>query len=149
MIIALVLFENGFLNIVAISFTALILNELIMVALEITSWYVCPASFGALIRTLGSPRHLYMIISEVVTLVIYAFSMIFLPEYFGGCLLPSLPFVSVSPRFAHSHTLPDLSFVVSVRFGWKVAVIVAISALPLWIIKVIKSCIAPEATTKL
>jgi phospholipid-translocating ATPase len=28
------------LNIVAISFTALILNELIMVALEITKWYV-------------------------------------------------------------------------------------------------------------
>jgi ABC-type multidrug transport system permease subunit len=37
MIISLVLFENEFLNIVAISFTALILNELIMVALEITS----------------------------------------------------------------------------------------------------------------
>ncbi|KAF8272734.1 aminophospholipid-transporting P-type ATPase [Lactarius quietus] len=104
---SLVLFENEFLNIVAISFTALILNELIMVALEITIW------------------HVYMIISEVVTLGIYAFSMIFLPEYF------------------------DLSFVVSVRFGWKVAVIVAISALPLWIIKMIKSRIAPEATTKL
>lgn len=107
MIISLVLFENEFLNIVAISFTALILNELIMVALEITIW------------------HVYMIISEVVTLGIYAISMIFLPEYF------------------------DLSFVVSVRFGWKVAVIVAISALPLWIIKMIKSRVAPEATTKL
>jgi phospholipid-translocating ATPase len=40
MILALVLFENEFLNIVAISFTALIVNELIMVALEITVWYV-------------------------------------------------------------------------------------------------------------
>ena len=40
MILSLVLFENEFLNIVAISFTALILNELIMVALEITIWYV-------------------------------------------------------------------------------------------------------------
>jgi phospholipid-translocating ATPase len=100
MIIALVLFENGFLNIVAISFTALILNELIMVALEITIWYVYFVSPGALIRTLGSPRHVYMIISEVVTLGIYAFSMIFLPEYFGACLLPSLPFVS--PRFTRS-----------------------------------------------
>ena len=39
MIMSLVLFENEFLNIVAISFTALILNELIMVALEITTWY--------------------------------------------------------------------------------------------------------------
>jgi phospholipid-translocating ATPase len=34
----LILFENEFLNIVSISFTALILNELIMVALEITTW---------------------------------------------------------------------------------------------------------------
>ncbi|KAG8683682.1 putative aminophospholipid-translocase, partial [Ceratobasidium sp. 395] len=37
MIMSLLLFENEFLNIVAISFTALILNELIMVALEITT----------------------------------------------------------------------------------------------------------------
>ncbi|KAI0282655.1 hypothetical protein BC826DRAFT_974171 [Russula brevipes] len=91
MIIALVLFENELLNIVAISFTAL--NELIMVALEITIW------------------HVYMMILEVVTLGIYAFTMIFLPEYF------------------------DLSFFVSTRFGWKVAVIVA-------------SRIAPEAGKK-
>ena len=43
MIMSLVLFENEFLNIVSISFTALILNELIMVALEITTWSVCLA----------------------------------------------------------------------------------------------------------
>lgn len=42
MIMSLVLFENEFLNIVSISFTALILNELIMVAVEITTWYVTP-----------------------------------------------------------------------------------------------------------
>jgi phospholipid-translocating ATPase len=40
MIMSLVLFETEFLHIVSISFTALILNELIMVALEITTWYV-------------------------------------------------------------------------------------------------------------
>ena len=38
MIMSLILFENEFLNIVSISFTALVLNELIMVALEITTW---------------------------------------------------------------------------------------------------------------
>jgi phospholipid-translocating ATPase len=43
MIMSLVLFENEFLHIVSISFTALILNELIMVALEITTWYVVSA----------------------------------------------------------------------------------------------------------
>ncbi|KAI8996275.1 protein transporter [Trametes punicea] len=107
MIMSLVLFETEFLNIVSISFTALILNELIMVALEITTW------------------HVYMVLSEVVTLFIYAISMTFLPEYF------------------------DLSFVLSTRFVWKVAVIVAISAFPLYIIKLIRSRVAPAASSKL
>ncbi len=40
MIMSLLLFENEFLNIVAISFTALVLNELFMVGLEITTWLV-------------------------------------------------------------------------------------------------------------
>ncbi|OSD00700.1 aminophospholipid-transporting P-type ATPase [Trametes coccinea BRFM310] len=107
MIMSLVLFETEFLNIVSISFTALILNELIMVALEITTW------------------HVYMVLSEIVTLFIYAVSMAFLPEYF------------------------DLSFVLSTRFVWKVAVIVAISAFPLYIIKLIRSRVAPAASSKL
>jgi phospholipid-translocating ATPase len=38
MMMSLYIFENEFLNIVAISFTALVLNELIMVALEISTW---------------------------------------------------------------------------------------------------------------
>jgi phospholipid-translocating ATPase len=40
MMMSLFLFENEFLNVVAISFTALIFNELIMVALEISTWSV-------------------------------------------------------------------------------------------------------------
>ena len=52
MIMSLILFENEFLNIVSISFTALVLNELIMVALEITIWYDAPP---VLIETVGSP----------------------------------------------------------------------------------------------
>jgi phospholipid-translocating ATPase len=39
MIMSLLLFETDFLNIVSISFTALILNELLMVALETASYY--------------------------------------------------------------------------------------------------------------
>ncbi|KAF7315289.1 Phospholipid-transporting ATPase [Mycena indigotica] len=107
MIMSLVLFETEFLHIVSISFTALILNELIMVALEITTW------------------HAYMIISEVVTLSFYVISIAFLPEYF------------------------DLSFVVTVGFAWKVTVIVGLSALPLYIIKLIRRRIAPAASSKL
>ncbi|KIM37884.1 hypothetical protein M413DRAFT_448154 [Hebeloma cylindrosporum] len=107
MIMSLALFENEFLHIVSISFTALILNELIMVALEITTW------------------HIYMVVSEVVTLFFYVISIAFLPAYF------------------------DLSFVVTPVFAWKVAVIVAISALPLYIFKLIKRKIAPAASRKL
>ena len=82
MIMSLVLFENEFLNIVSISFTALILNELIMVALEITTWYalhICKS----IIESDACARHLYMVISEVVTLFFYVISIAFLPEYFG------------------------------------------------------------------
>ncbi|KAF5376750.1 hypothetical protein D9615_007897 [Tricholomella constricta] len=107
MIMSLVLFENEFLHIVSISFTALILNELIMVALEITTW------------------HIYMVISEIVTLCFYVISIAFLPEFF------------------------DLSFVVSLVFAWKLAVLVTISALPLYFIKLIHSRIAPAASSKL
>ncbi|KAG8849559.1 putative aminophospholipid-translocase [Tulasnella sp. 330] len=107
MIMSLVLFENEFLNIVAISFTALILNELIMVALEITTW------------------HTYMVAAEIVTLFFYVISIAFLPEYF------------------------DLSFVMTQRFAWKVAVIVAVSSLPLYLIKAVRSRIKPATYTKL
>ncbi|KAF9513516.1 hypothetical protein BS47DRAFT_1372504 [Hydnum rufescens UP504] len=107
MIMSLLLFENEFLNIVAISFTALVLNELIMVMLEITTW------------------HVYMGASLVVTLLFYIVSIAFLPEYF------------------------DLAFVVSERFAWKVALIVAVSSLPLYIIKLIKGRINPATFTKL
>lgn len=107
MIMSLILFENEFINIVAISFTSLIVNELIMVALEITTW------------------HLYMVIAEVVTLLIYILSMVLLPEYF------------------------DLSLVFSLRFLWKVAVIVAVSSLPLYVYKAVKSRFAPANYAKL
>ncbi|KAG9009265.1 putative aminophospholipid-translocase [Tulasnella sp. JGI-2019a] len=107
MIMSLFLFENEFLNIVAISFTALILNELIMVALEITTW------------------HVYMVAAEIVTLFFYVISIAFLPEYF------------------------DLSFVMTQRFAWKVAVIVAVSSLPLYLIKAVRSRIKPATYTKL
>ena len=39
MIMSLIFFENEFLTIVSILFTALVLKELIMIAFEITTWY--------------------------------------------------------------------------------------------------------------
>ncbi|KAG6833415.1 hypothetical protein H0H87_007400 [Tephrocybe sp. NHM501043] len=69
--------------------------------------------------------HVYMVISEVATFSFYVVSIAFLPEYF------------------------DLSFVVSLVFAWKLAVLVAISALPLYFVKLIHSRIAPAASSKL
>lgn len=107
MILSLLLFENEFLNIVSISFTALVVNELIMVALEITIW------------------HVYMILSEIVTLFFYCVSIVFLPEFF------------------------DLGFVLSYRFLWKTAVIVAVSSLPLYVWKEVRNRLAPPSYSKL
>jgi phospholipid-translocating ATPase len=78
MILSIWLFENQFVNIVSISFTALVLNELLMVALEINTW------------------HRFMILSEIVTLFVYVGSMVFLPTYFGKATPPlhaSLPLI--------------------------------------------------------
>ncbi|KAL5520334.1 hypothetical protein ACEPAG_9548 [Sanghuangporus baumii] len=107
MIMSLALFETEFLNIVSISFTALILNELIMVAVEITTW------------------HVYMVLSEIISLLIYAVSIVFLPEYF------------------------DLAFVTSPQFLWKVLAIVAVSAFPLYLYKLIRSRVRPSTSSKL
>nr|QBH67581.1 phospholipid-transporting ATPase [Ustilago esculenta] len=107
MILSLLLFENEFLNIVSISFTALVVNELIMVALEITTW------------------HVYMILSEIMTLFFYCVSIVFLPEFF------------------------DLGFVLSYRFLWKTAVIVAVSSLPLYVWREVRNRLAPPSHSKL
>ncbi|GAA5905553.1 hypothetical protein JCM8208_005769 [Rhodotorula glutinis] len=107
MLASLILFESEFLNIVSISFSALVLNELVMVAVEITTW------------------HTLMVVSEVVTLALYVVSILFLPEYF------------------------DLSFVLTTGFVWRVALIVAISAAPLWVLKYLKAKFAPTQYAKL
>jgi phospholipid-translocating ATPase len=106
MLLSLLLFESEFLHIVAISFTALVLNELIMVALEITTW------------------HKYMVMSEVATAIIYFGSMWILPEYF------------------------DMHFVLTRTFAYKVAIIVAVSSLPLYVIKALHHRLNPAAYAK-
>ncbi|KAG0216894.1 putative aminophospholipid-translocase [Mortierella sp. NVP41] len=75
MILSIWLFENQFVNIVSISFTALVLNELLMVALEINTW------------------HRFMILSEIATLFIYVGSMVFLPTYFDMNFILTKTFV--------------------------------------------------------
>ncbi|KAG0262533.1 putative aminophospholipid-translocase [Actinomortierella ambigua] len=107
MILSILLFENQFVNIVSISFTALVLNELLMVALEINTW------------------HRLMIISEIVTLLVYMVSMVFLPTYF------------------------DMNFILTKTFWWKVAVITVVSSFPLYVIKALRRKFAPPSYSKL
>lgn len=75
MILAIWLFENEFIRIVSISFTALIFNELIMVCLEISTW------------------HWLMILAQIGTCIVYIFSMRLLPSYFDLDFISTHAFV--------------------------------------------------------
>lgn len=85
-----------------------------------------------------------MVISEVITFFIYAISIVFLPEYFGTFKMLIDPGQRIKLTAA-----TDLEFVTSVPFLWKVALIVAVSSLPLYIIKFIRSWVAPASSSKL
>lgn len=76
---ALLLFESEFVHIVAISFTSLILTELLMVALTIQTW------------------HWLMTVAELLSLACYIASLVFLHEFIGKsrvCKLVCQPGVS-------------------------------------------------------
>ncbi|KAI5837824.1 P-type ATPase-like protein [Morchella snyderi] len=98
--------KENFERMVSVSFTVLILNELIMVALEITTW------------------HAYMIFAEVGTAVLFFASMPLLGEYF------------------------DLSYIVTLGFVWRVAVISAISLIPPWVAKAVRRRLKPPSSAK-
>ena len=82
---ALVLFESEFLHVVAISFTALILTELLMVALIVRTW------------------HWLMVLAQGLSLLFYVCSLFFLNEYFGK---PVRYTASESPRQRVSSWVP-------------------------------------------
>jgi len=72
---ALLLFEDEFIHVVAISFTALILTELVMVALTITTW------------------HPIMLLAELASILIYFLSLIVLRDFFDSEFIQSVDFV--------------------------------------------------------
>lgn len=69
--------------------------------------------------------HRYMIAAELGSLALYALSVPLLPQYF------------------------DLGFVLSPAFVVKVALILAVSAAPVFVIKFLRSRIAPDTFAKL
>jgi len=107
MLLSLWLFNERFTNIVSISFTALVLNELLMIAFEINTW------------------HTYMVLSEVITLLVYLVSMSALKTYF------------------------DLSFIWTTEFVAKVLLITVVSCAPMFIVKFLRHRFAPPSHSKL
>ena len=125
---ALLLFDDEFIHIVAISFTALILTELVMVALTARKW------------------HLIMILGELASLVIYIASLAIFHEFFGNDessihLLFSVLLMSFQNL--------DSQFIRTTDFLWKVLVITAISCIPLYIVKCIHKKLSPPSYSKL
>lgn len=74
MLSSFVLFEHDFIHIVAITFTALLLNELLMVALEINTW------------------HYIMGLCEIGSIFIYILSVRFLETEFDRPFMTSISF---------------------------------------------------------
>ncbi|KAK9766200.1 putative aminophospholipid-translocase [Basidiobolus ranarum] len=107
MMLAIWLFDAEFIHIVSISFTALIFNELLMVAFEINTW------------------HPFMIYSQIGSIIVYIVSMIFLKTDF------------------------DMDFILTWGFVWKVALITAVSSLPLYVFKLFRRWYAPPSYSKL
>jgi phospholipid-translocating ATPase len=90
----------------SVSFTVLVLNELIMVAVAVTTW------------------HPIMILSIMGTGALYAGSVPFLGDYF------------------------DLGYIVSWGWVWRVAAVAAISLVPVWGGKVIRTAWKPPSYRK-
>ena len=84
---ALLLFEDEFIHVVSISFTGLILTELIMVALTIRTW------------------HWLMVIAEFISLAIYILSLIILKDIFGKFFF----FISTNQMLSKSPDLLDFA----------------------------------------
>ncbi|RZF36513.1 hypothetical protein LSTR_LSTR008848 [Laodelphax striatellus] len=72
---ALVLFEDEFIHIVAISFTALILTELVMVALTVRTW------------------HYIIVLAELISLLIYLLSLVLLKGTFDANFIQTSDFL--------------------------------------------------------
>ena len=137
----MLLFEDEFIHIVSISFTALILTELIMIAFTVRTW------------------HCAMVVAEVISLGVYLISVMLFPGNFGKkCSNHSI--LHLSPKFLvtlyilnkikiYYHCYLDTNFMTTWGFIWKVLAITAVSCVPLYIMKLIRKKVAPSSYQKL
>lgn len=116
---------DDFRRMVSVSFTVLVLNELIMVALEITTWYLHLHHPSSAKQTNSyPPRHMWMVFAELGTALFFFATIPALGEYF------------------------ELSYVITLAFVWRVAVISAISLIPPWIVKTVRRRLKPPSYAK-
>lgn len=106
MVLSINLFEQSFVRIVTITFTALIISELLNVATTIHR------------------LNRYIVASQLITLIIYGLSLVFMRNYLDTSKI-------------------DIDFV------WKVALIVFFSWTPIYVAKCIKRKIAPSEEDKI
>ena len=97
MLLGFLLFEAQFIHVVAITFTALILTELLMVALTIRTW------------------HGLMLLAELFSVVVYISSLIVLRDYFGKSNVSVVHYMRSRNRMA---VLWHLNFGSWVGFNW-------------------------------
>lgn len=101
MVLSINLFEQSFVRIVTITFTALILSELLNVITTIHR------------------MNCYIFMSIIITLIIYGLSLLLLRNYLNTSEIDG-------------------------NFVWKVALIVAVSWVPIFIVRFIRRKIAPS-----
>ncbi|KAI6229029.1 Phospholipid-transporting ATPase [Aphelenchoides fujianensis] len=103
---ALVAFDSDFIHVVSISFSALIVTELIMVAMTVHTW------------------HWAMLVAQVLSLSLYAVSLLVLDKFF------------------------DRQFVLSWVFITKTTAITLISCFPLYVVKYLRRKFSPPSYAK-
>jgi len=106
MLLSLFLFDNNLVNIVSITFTALILTELLNIAFVVQTW------------------NRWIVISEIVTFLLYVLSMLILPYF-------------------------DILFIFSWDFIWRVSLVTVFSCAPIYLYEIIKKKFDPPSYTKL
>ena len=99
---AVLLFEDEFIHIVSISFTALILTELIMIAFTVRTW------------------HCAMVVAEVISLGVYLISVMLFPGNFGKICSIHL-ILHLSPKFKPlvMYSKQDQKFIIIVFFRYE------------------------------
>ena len=125
---ALLLFEDEFIHVVSISFTALIITELLMVALTIRTFHWLMGA--AILASFG----------------IYALSLYVLQDYFGN-EDRSILIMTIINNFLLFFV--DASFILSWQFTWKTLLITAVSCVPLYFLKFLRKKLMTPTYQKL